>query len=154
MTPTANPAVSACSSSAELLLSQVPAERILETFSVVAPLFQRTIDRMDSMVTLETLLGTLLLGDSQLWIAHEEDDEVIGACVTSLHHSGGSRFCSIDIAGGRDVRRWKDFIHDIEAWARREGCTRMQIPGRLGWQRLLKGYQPSYVVHRKELSCR
>jgi hypothetical protein len=62
--------------------------------------------------------------------------------------------------GLKDIRFWlaggeKDEITAakpaIEAWGKRQGCSRAIIYGRKGWSRVLPDYEPGTIILTKEL---
>ena len=50
-------------------------------------------------------------------------------------------------------KRWFHHIDDIAAWAKRQGCKKMEVFARPGWERVLKhkGYVKTHVQIEKEL---
>jgi hypothetical protein len=65
------------------------------------------------------------------------------------------RACQVMWAAG-DLKSILAAADDLEAWARRQGCTEMLIEGHQGWQRALRelGYRPWSVTLRKGLHGR
>jgi hypothetical protein len=81
-----------------------------------------------------------------LWLVID-GDQVVGAGVTQL----ALPFGWIVAFGGEDMRRSIPLIENIERHFREEGCTRVRIVGRPGWQRMLTDYRPVAVLLEKEL---
>ena len=74
------------------------------------------------------------------------------AAATILINSDVGKVCIITVCGGRDMTRWLPLIAGIEAYAKREGCSRVRIFGRKGWLRVLDGYRAKHVVADKKFS--
>jgi hypothetical protein len=78
--------------------------------------------------------------------------EIFGACTTQLiKGDGGELICLILGLGGAGMKQWLHLIEDIEQYARDEGCARMRIEGRRGWQRALPEYQRTGVILERRL---
>ena len=92
----------------------------------------------------------ILAGRSLLWVAWN-GRTVEAAVATILINSEIGKVCIITVCGGSDMKRWLPLIGQIEAYARREGCTRVRIYGRKGWLRVLEGFEGKYVIMDKEL---
>lgn len=52
---------------------------------------------------------------------------------------------------GGDIDEIKAALPAIEAWGKKQGCSRAIINGRKGWQRALRDYAHSAVILTKEL---
>jgi len=44
------------------------------------------------------------------------------------------------LCGGRKMRDWVHLIEDLEGHARNLGCSMVEVYGRRGWSRVLRGY--------------
>jgi len=89
----------------------------------------------------------------QLWVVWD-GEQVIAAVMTRiirLKSADDAKACQITAAGGLSVHRWKDLISTIEAFAKQEGCRKVTIEGRPGWERLFKSYRRTRVVIEKEV---
>ena len=92
----------------------------------------------------------VLAGKYLLWLAH--DGNVIkGAVVTSLETTEWDKSCIIVACGGKDIADWIEFLPLIEKFAQAEGCNRILLFGREGWQRILPQYRPMRVVLERKL---
>jgi hypothetical protein len=74
----------------------------------------------------------------QLWIL-ARDGAIVGALVTEILRWPRRTVCRLVLAGAEDGLRdeWLAWRGALEAWARAEGCTAMEIYGRPGWARLV-----------------
>jgi hypothetical protein len=88
---------------------------------------------------------------AQLWLVWGEKPEAV--CVTQLTDTAKGKQCHIWIMVGNGMENWMHLIAELEAWAKREGCTMMRHEARPGWSRILKsqGYTMPHVILEKEL---
>tara|TARA_R100001015_G_C4606524_1_gene161594 strand:- start:869 stop:1285 length:417 start_codon:yes stop_codon:yes gene_type:complete len=93
-------------------------------------------------------------GAMQLWVAlATENKKVICVCVTEIRKYPNFSVCDLRIAIGQDFNRWVDFMDTICAWAKKNGCRKMEIFARPGWERILKNkkFFKTHVQLEKEL---
>lgn len=76
-----------------------------------------------------------------LWLA-VENNKVAGAAVTQLALPAGW----IVAFGSEDMKRALPLIEGIKRHFRQEGCTKIRICGRPGWQRMLPDLRPVAVL--------
>ncbi len=85
----------------------------------------------------------------QLWVV-----EGYAAAVTEIATTYGQKVCTILLLGGRERELWfGQMLEVIEGWARANGCDRMNVVGRKGWERVGApyGYKPVATVFDKGL---
>ena len=93
-------------------------------------------------------------GSMQLWMANaKESNKVICVCVTEIRKYPNFKVCDLRIAIGQEFHRWVDFMDKICEWAKRNGCRKMEIFARPGWERILKNkkFFKTHVQLEKEL---
>lgn len=93
----------------------------------------------------------VLSGLQLLWLA-SDGRRIEAAATTQLTTVSGRKICVLVACGGENRTRWLPLLEGIEDYARAEGCTRMQVIGRKGWQRVLRDYRARYVILQKELN--
>lgn len=84
-------------------------------------------------------------GRWQLWIG----DKAIA--LTTIIQFPVTRELRIIGGAGRFYDNWLDDLKQLETYAKEQGCTRVTITGRRGFQRLLKDYTLKRVELEKEL---
>lgn len=97
-----------------------------------------------------TIESGLLNGPDLLWLAWD-GKEILAAAVTSLGIVNNEKICTIVACGGEGWTRFGHLIEGLEKFAKDEGCKRVRINGRPGWQRALSGYRIAQVVIEKEI---
>lgn len=95
--------------------------------------------------TLEDIKAAIDAKIAQLWAGR---DSVI---VTELIGFPRKRVCRIWLAAGDMDELTGEMLPDVEDWAKAEGCATVEIIGRKGWTRVLKGYREPVAVLEKEL---
>lgn len=73
------------------------------------------------------------------------------AIVTEIVDYPQRSVCRIWLAGG-DMDELLEAEKIIARWAKKLGCTGMEIIGRKGWERQMKDYKPASVVLVKDIS--
>lgn len=127
----------------------VPLSRVPEFWPLIADYIKQAVDKVGS-TDYETLRQDVLHSRALLWIA-VGGMTTPAAAVTQVAIANGSKFCTIIACGGTDRARWLPLISQIEKYAAFEGCTKIQIIGRKGWQRVLPDYDAPFVVLEKAL---
>ena len=94
---------------------------------------------------------------AQLWAVVDDEakpkPKVMGALITRLDkQESGELFAIVEILGGEDLKEWVHLRSQIEAWAKAEGCTCVQLWARKGWARHLQDYKIVQYVMRKDLN--
>jgi hypothetical protein len=91
----------------------------------------------------------VLRGASLVWIAWN-GREILAAATTELSKPR-SKVCTLTACAGHDRAQWLPLFKQIEDYAKAEGCMKMRIFGRKGWERVLDGYRVEHVVLEKGL---
>lgn len=91
----------------------------------------------------------VLSGDQLLWLAIS--DHIEAAATTFLVKTRNKPILVITACSGAARERWISLRHKIEAYAKAEGCSRVRLYGRKGWQRVLRDYRVEYVIMEKRL---
>jgi len=102
----------------------------------------------------EHILEFLQSGLMQLWMAVDgKTNQVICVCVTEIREYPNFKVCDLRITTGEQFERWFNYMDQICEWARKEGCKKMEIFARPGWERILKhkGFRKTHVQIEREL---
>lgn len=127
----------------------VPRENCAEVWPGVAKMIEEAYKFADENVPPDTL-DQLRSGHRQLWIVWD-GRTVLSAALTRINVQRSGLACQIAACGGTQGDRWIHLIKRIEDWAKAEGCRKMVIEGRMGWERKLLGYHRVRVVLEREL---
>jgi hypothetical protein len=75
----------------------------------------------------------------QLWLAWDpQAGRALGCCITEIYDTANGRTCNLVVVAGSEFERWRPLTETIKAWARANGCVRLEATGRAGWQRAVK----------------
>lgn len=119
-------------------------------WSRLKPLVKRAYDKTGMGLFTRTEVE-VLTGKQLLWCIRD-GDETLAAAVSLLVNTDAGKVCEI-VAGGRDHVRWAQWaMHQLEAFAKAEGCSKMRIVGRRGWSKALPEFQTKFVIHEKGLA--
>lgn len=88
--------------------------------------------------------------DAQLWLGI--DDGLKAVAVTEICVYPQKKIARVWIFAAEDAPSWiENDLGHIKAWARAEGCSELEMSGRLGWRRRLPGWGVREVLMTKEL---
>lgn len=98
------------------------------------------------------MLERLRYGTVLLWVAMSDESGEIHAALTSeLIQMRSGLVCWMCQCGGGDMKLWAHLHTKIEQYAKDEGCVKVALRGRSGWQRVLDGYSVRTVQMEKSL---
>lgn len=89
-------------------------------------------------------------GRTLVWVAIEGDD-IRAAMTTELVPMRSGLVCWMCQCGGDGLKEWSAMHSKVEEYARAEGCVRVILRGRVGWQRALEGFTVRNVQLEKVL---
>lgn len=128
----------------------VPTRLIPAVWDDAAPLLVPAIEQASGRHSLTSTHDQLRSGHMQLFLAVKEDKPV-AAAVTQVLEYPAAAWLVVLFCGGKGLPEWgKDGISAIEDWARRCGCSGVEIVGRAGWAMAL-GYERSATIVQKTL---
>jgi hypothetical protein len=132
-------------------LIPVPAADIEANWHVAEPWIADAIQRQAIRDTAETFRGLCADGSAQLWLVI--DGGVAGAILTEIYDTTKGKTCAVPVVASVSFEHIEPLFEFIEAWARAEGCVRMEGFGRFGWVRALKqfGWRPLAAVIEKDI---
>lgn len=133
-------------------LCGVPAERIDDIWSQVAPLIELATGWSRGKETAFDIRRSLMARDCQLWVWWEEG--VRAVFITEIVDHARKRTARIRICCGQGRKSWESYLPVIEAWARSNGAAAMELIARPGWEKVLlpQGYERTHVLLEKDLT--
>ncbi len=96
----------------------------------------------------------LKIAEMQLWIAFDDDREIIGCEVTTITDYPSRRVLTSLFTGGRNFRLWKDPLMGVLVrWAEDNECTAIEGHGRKGWLKMLDSYgvKQALIMFEKDI---
>lgn len=116
----------------------------------VAGLLGDVVRRHEGELSVNGIVDRIAKREWILWLVFNGDVQAILA--TELYFDvGGAKRCRIPFCTGDGARGWVHLLDGIEAWAREEGCTKLDMIARKGWAKHLPDYRMTHVVLEKDL---
>jgi hypothetical protein len=129
------------------MIIQVPKEDLHIIWNEIEPLIKKALD--DCYTTNDILKG-LVFEKFQLFISWE--NKVESAVVTEVAQYPQKKILRYFLAGGNNINNWLEPIQEkIEKFAKLNNCNSIEVAGRKGWARKLKGYEQKIYLFSKEL---
>lgn len=133
------------------VLDLVPRESLAAAWPHVSRRIQSFVERSNGRATMETVAQRLASREWQLWLVGNPDT-VCGCVLTHAYLAdSGMKICEILGCMGDDATQWLYLLDEIEAWAKENGCHRMQAWSRKGWAKRLPDYRLTHVLLEKDL---
>ncbi len=130
------------------VVTRVPSEDVEFIWSQVAPLLKKALDETYSI---QDILYGLANDRMQLFISWN-NNKVESAVVTEIAQYPQSKVLRYFLAGGKNLENWLERIQKvIEKFAKKENCTHLEVAGRKGWVRKLKGFRVKAYLLNKEI---
>jgi hypothetical protein len=130
------------------VVTRVPSEDVEFIWSQVAPLLEKALDET---YTINDIQSGLFNDRMQLFISWN-NNKVESAVVTEIAQYPQSKVLRYFLAGGSNLENWLERIQEIiEKFAKKENCTHLEVAGRKGWVRKLKGFKVKAYLLNKEI---
>jgi len=132
-----------------LIVEIVPRLAIDDIWDSVKDLVAKTNDAVLNELDVLELLRN---GTYTLWVAIDPvSNKVIVAATVEFVYYPRDKVCRVVTVGGERLNDWIHHLTTLEEWAKKQGCTYMDMYGRRGWIKILKDYTEDCVLLRKEL---
>jgi len=129
------------------MIVKVPQEDLHIVWNEVEPLIKKALD---DTYTARDILDGLVKNSFQLFISWE--DKVESAVITEVIQYPQKKVCRYFLAGGSNMNNWLEPIQqEIEKFAKYNQCDAIEVAGRKGWLRKLKGYEQKIYLMSKKL---
>lgn len=100
----------------------------------------------------EDLSQQISEGKVLLWVALDDENGAVHAAMTTeLIPMRCGLVCWMGQCAGSGMQNWSHFHTQIEEYAKAEGCVKVVLKGRFGWERVLEGYKVRTVTLEKAL---
>lgn len=122
-------------------VSLVPVEHINDVWDSVKQLLAPAVRVTAGRYMLYDVYVALQQSKMQLWIAFNDDREIIGCQVTTITDYPSRRILTSLFTGGKVLRMWRDEMMSVLLrWAEDNECTGIEGCGRKGWIKMLEPY--------------
>lgn len=123
-----------------------------DVLPLITDMLERMCKRSNGRYSMPGLLNIIATETWHLWVVYDGQDvqAVIG---TELYKDvSGIKCCGIRFCTGRDASAWTHLLGQIEAWARAEGCAKIDMTARKGWAKHLPAFRLTHVMLEKDLT--
>lgn len=92
-------------------------------------------------------------GLQQLWYVVDDEHSIVGAFLTEIYGDLSGKTLELGAIGGNDLDKWLHHLDYVMKWGHNQGCERVVLVGRDGWERLLSkyGFKKRAVVLERSL---
>ncbi len=135
-------------------VSLVPGDHIDAVWDSVKDFLTPAIKVTNGRYMLYDVYAAIKADSMQLWIAFNDEREVLGCEVTSITDYPSRRVLTSVFTGGRKINLWKNEMMGILVqWAEDNQCTAIEGYGRKGWIRMLDAYgvKQSLILFEKDI---
>lgn len=137
----------------ETFVSVVPVEYVDGLIARIGHLTESLVPHMHKLYTIESMVDGFKAGTMVPW-AVVTDGEVVAFIATEVFQCPLQKVLVLRFGAAKNMESCIDLVlSTLEQHARDNGCSSMEISGRMGWLRVLDkhGYQPAYVTLSKEI---
>lgn len=138
----------------DLILDQIPTAEVDFYWPVLAPHFRAGIDAVTTSLTIEEVKEHLKAQRWSAWAIYlrKKPLPIYAAACTNLRKTNSGKVVTISLIGGRDIDVWlPEALAEFEALARKNGCVKIEVEGRRGWERYLTGFKTVRIIMEKAL---
>jgi hypothetical protein len=134
-------------------ISYVPPKDVGLIWKQIEPLLLKPLEIDGFAYMPKDIFDSLLKKKMQLWISwNVKTNNVEAAIVTEIIDYPRLRSCRYFLAGGTNMKSWFNPIKEqIEQWAIKNKCQRIELVGRKGWVKWLKDYKQQHIILMKEI---
>ena len=130
------------------MIVQVSPEDIYTIWADVEKLIEKALD---DCYKPQDILSGLMENKFQLFISWN-DFKVESAIITEMAQYPRKKILRYFLAGGKNLDNWLEPIQKkIEQFAKKKQSNAIEVAGRKGWARKLKGYEQKIYLFTKEL---
>lgn len=131
----------------------VTPDRLDEARRDVTPLVAFAAARSGGRMRAEDAWERFADGRLQLWVGRNDRGRAQVIVMTTIVEYPRLKACQLVSCVGDDMPDWIALIAEIEAWARVQGCAKVEPWGRPGWKRALAphGYREIHAIMEKDL---
>jgi hypothetical protein len=132
-------------------LSAVPPDAVPEVWPFVAELASTIAETSAGRVNADFIRERIETERMQLWVVLDDAGRALALAVTEIIAFPFAKVCVVHGLAGHDREKWIHHLGGIEAWARKIGCSRVEVRGRKGMAKVLREYKLTAVFLEKEL---
>lgn len=125
-----------------MILQQLAPEHVETAWPLLKTYTDQLSDRFPDDYPRDRILPLMLEGKIVPWVIWDEErKENYGLGLTEIAVKASGRKALNVFAVGRDHRLWVHLLKHLEEHGRQNGCSKVEIVGRVGWERSLGDYK-------------
>jgi hypothetical protein len=128
----------------------VPPNMVGDAWPLAVKFIEKALAK-NELTSAGEVLNDLLAGKALLWLAANENKEVVGAGVTQIVVMSAGKVCEIVAWSADHGQHRTESLEVIESYARAEGCVKTRLIGRKGWARTLPDYKIRALIMERTL---
>jgi len=134
-------------------VTRIPNQVLPVLWGSIQPLIEEAFEVGPRDETPADIAMAALRDECQIWvIADTSNGDYLAALVTKLIQYPTGRVLTLCYCSGRALKTWKDKLEErMIEFARHHECKAVDIVGRSGWGRAIKGMVPTTFTCRREL---
>jgi hypothetical protein len=135
-------------------LKRMSGDTLARRWSEIVPQVEEALLHGSGTVTSYGLFIQCLGGAAQCWLDESDSGDILGVAITRFEQSEATKIFAIVTTTHPDwFSEGPDVLGFFERFAESEGCEKVNIYGRRGWQRVLSkhGYCEPYTILTKDL---
>lgn len=127
-----------------------PSQHVDKVWEKALPHLQPAIDLNNGYLADDVLAG---IKDErlQLFVIAGDDNEVVGAIVTTIIVYPRKKTCFVLFLGGKDMRHWQKDAEKLTTWASIMGCDDIEAIGRPGLEKYFPAESTGFRLYRRIL---
>lgn len=132
----------------------VPKDKIDMLWNTVEPMLAMATEHSSDRYSTIKIFNDLMEDKKLLWILVDENDTIKVALTTSVEDYPGVRALRVGFAGGEDfLNNLEPMRKAIKEFGASVGCTKLEVLGRKGWERVLTpmGFKFSYLCMEEDI---
>ena len=134
-------------------------KEVLKEFDVIRGYIEKAHGHGSNESSIEQMLGEILTGDINVWVARDNDSKIICVGTTTILNYKNYKAVHLITIGGDAGVDYPEFHKTIEGYARWIKAKRIMFWGRKGWLRAIKKvvgakdeiYKETYTVMSMEI---
>lgn len=134
-------------------ISLIPIDHINDVWDKVKDYLMPAVKVTNGRFMLYDVYIAIQKGRMHLWIAFDDDKNILGCEVTEITDYPSRRLLTSCFTGGVKLRSWRDEMMSVLIrWAEDNQCTGIEGCGRKGWIKMLEPYgvKETLVMFEKE----
>jgi len=134
-------------------LVMIPKEHVGRVLPMILSKLEDVAERSRGRMSVPAMMDQFATGQWQLWIIWDDVAQGPKAVFgTEIYRELSDLWiCGVRFLTGEDSGRWLYLVDQLEAWARANGCSRLDIVARKGWAKKLPDYKLTHVLLEKDL---